>query len=121
MAVEFKDKNVVVLGINSGGPGKAGYGKDEEASKKWNLNYPILQDADGKIGHMYGAKTTPHIFIINKDGVLAYQGAVDSNPKGGVDPNATNYAKQALNELLAGKAVSTAETKPYGCSVKYSS
>lgn len=118
---DYKDKNVVVLGINSGGPGKAGYGKDEEASKKWGLNYPILQDAEGKVGREYGAKTTPHMYIIGKDGTLAYQGAIDNKPQGAVDANAVNYVRQALDQMIKGEKVSTAETKPYGCSVKYAS
>ena len=121
IANDFKDKNVVVLGINSGGPGKPGYGKDEEASKKWGLNYPILQDAEGKVGRSYGAKTTPHMYIINKDGTLAYQGAIDNKPQGAADASAVNYVRQALTEMGKGEKVSTPETKPYGCGVKYAS
>lgn len=117
---DYKDKNVVMLGINSGGPGKPGYGKDEEAAKKWGLNYPVLQDADGKVGHAYGAKTTPHMFIINKDGTLAYQGAIDNQARSGEpDSTAVNYVRQALDEISKGQKVSTPETRPYGCGVKY--
>jgi peroxiredoxin len=118
---EFKDKNVVVLGINSGGPGKQGFGKDAEAIKAWGLNYPILIDSDGKVGRMFAAKTTPHMFVIHKDGTLVYQGAIDSEPGRtvGEPGKTTNYVRQALNEILASQTVSQPETKPYGCSVKY--
>jgi len=120
MVNQFKDKNVVVLGINSGAPGKQGHGKDAEAIKKWSLNYPILNDESGNVGRLYGAKTTPHMFIVNKDGTIAYMGAIDNEPGARkVSAEARNFVTQALNEILAGQTVSTPETKPYGCSVKY--
>lgn len=120
MANQFRDRDVVVLGINSGAPGKQGHGKDAEAIRKWGLNYPILNDESGDVGRLYGAKTTPHIFIVQKDGTIAYMGALDNEPgTRKVSEDAKNFATQALNEILAGQTVSTAETKPYGCSVKY--
>ncbi len=76
------------------------------------LAYPILQDADGKVGRAYGARTTPHMFVIDKKGVLAYDGAID-------DKADKNYVVAALDALLADKPVTTAKTAPYGCSVKY--
>lgn len=81
-----------------------------------------LMDADGKIGRAYGARTTPHMYVIDPAGKLVYAGAIDSKPtanKGDIQ-TATNYVKQALDESLAGKPVSRATTQPYGCSVKYS-
>ena len=80
-----------------------------------------LIDASGLVGKAYGAKVTPHIFIIDKSGLLAYQGGIDSkkSTKASDISSAEPYVKNALNQLLAGKAVSTAKTKPYGCSIKY--
>lgn len=120
MADAFKDKDVVVLAINSGAKGKQGAGSERnaKAKKDWNISFPIILDEAGTIGKAYGAKNSPATYVISKTGSLAYMGAIDndSTPKG---PGSTNYAIQAVNELLAGKAVSVAETKPYGCGVKY--
>jgi peroxiredoxin len=81
-----------------------------------------LIDADGRIGHAYGARTTPHLYVIDPQGKLVYAGAIDS--KASANPadikTATNYVRQALGESMAGKPVSVATTQPYGCSVKYS-
>lgn len=81
----------------------------------------ILMDESGKIGQLYSAKTTPHMYIINPQGVLVYAGAIDSVPSARVDDikTATNYVRQGLNETLAGKPISVASTRAYGCSVKY--
>lgn len=111
---DYKDKSVVMLGINSGGKGKPGHGKDAEAIKAWGLNYPVLNDETGKVGHSYGAKTTPHMFIIGKDGKVAYMGAIDDQKEGG-----KNYVRQALDQIIKGETVTEASTKPYGCGVKY--
>jgi len=111
---DYKDKGVVMLGINSGGKGKQGHGKDAEAIKAWGLNYPILIDESGKVGKSYGAKTTPHMFIIGKDGKVAYMGAIDDQKEGG-----KNYVRQALDQIIKGETVTESSTKPYGCGVKY--
>ena len=81
-----------------------------------------LMDAGGKVGRAYGARTTPHMYIIDPAGKLAYAGAIDSKPSGRVADiaSATNYVKQTVGELLAGKPVSTPQTTTYGCSIKYS-
>ena len=80
----------------------------------------MLVDQDGAVGHSYGAATTPHMFIIDAKGVVVYEGAIDDDPRGNMEAGArTNYVANALNEIAAGQAVSTPETKPYGCSVKY--
>lgn len=116
----FKDKNVVILSINSTNSGNPNFGKDAAAKKNWKIDWPILIDADGKVGHLYGAKTTPHMFVIDKDGKLRYAGAMDNdrdNSKKGKDKE--NYVRAALDSILAGKPVAQAETAPYGCSVKY--
>lgn len=82
-----------------------------------------LMDESGHIGQAYGARTTPHMYVIDARGVLAYAGAIDSKPTANPADiaTATNYVKQALGELHAGKAVSTPATRAYGCAVKYAS
>lgn len=82
-----------------------------------------LMDSDGSIGRAYGARTTPHLYIVNPAGTLVYAGAIDSKPSSNPAdiPSATNHVKAALAESLAGKPVSVATTRPYGCSVKYPS
>ncbi len=88
--------------------------------KKEGLGWPVLVDQDGAVGHAYGAATTPHMFIIDAKGIVVYEGAIDDDPRGNMEAGArTNYVANALNDVAAGQAVSTAETKPYGCSVKY--
>jgi len=81
----------------------------------------VLMDTDGKIGRAYGARTTPHMYVVDPAGKLIYAGAIDSKPS--TNPadikTATNYVSQALGEALAGKAVTQAATKSYGCSIKY--
>ena len=79
----------------------------------------LLLDPDGKVGMEYGAKTTPHCFVIDPTGKLVYAGAIDSNPKPQFDPAAENYVAKALDEVLTGKPVSNPLTKAYGCSIKY--
>jgi peroxiredoxin len=86
--------------------------------QKESIPYPVLSDQDGTVGKAYGAKTTPHMFIIAADGTVAYQGSIDNNPRGNKS-NVVNNVEKALAELKAGKPVSEASTKPYGCSVKY--
>jgi peroxiredoxin len=87
---------------------------------KEDVGWPILVDQDGTVGHLYGAVTTPHMFIIDTKGTVVYDGAMDDDPRGTEDADErTNYVSKALDEVLAGKAVSTPETTPYGCSVKY--
>lgn len=118
---KYSEQGVVFIAINSGAAGKEGAGKDTNASAKkdWKIEYPILLDETGSVGKMYGAKRTPEMYIINKDGTLAYRGAIDDEPGKGVGK--TNYVAKALDEILAGNKVTTAETKAYGCTVKYGS
>ena len=122
---EFAGKDVVWMSINSSAKGKEGHLTPEQATKQiadWKMNNTtLLLDEDGKVGQEYGAKNTPHMFIINPEGILIYQGAIDSKATPNVADiaNSTNYVKVALEEALAGKPVSNASTKPYGCSVKY--
>jgi len=90
-----------------------------EAAKDLALSFPVLLDESGAVGKAYGAKTTPHLFLIGADGRLRYQGAIDDAPNPGGPVGETNYVAAALEAVLAGKPVATAETRPYGCSVKY--
>ncbi len=79
-----------------------------------------IDDHTGDIGHLYGMKTTPHMFVIAADGTLVYAGAIDDRPSPGGDPRkAKNYVRAAVAELLAGRPVTVARTKPYGCGVHY--
>jgi peroxiredoxin len=118
-------KGVVWLSVNSGAPGEQGHvdGTAAEAvrSKAKAAQTAYLLDPKGSAGRAYGAKTTPHMYVIDPAGVLRYAGAIDSIPSSDVDdlPKATQYVPQALSELAAGKPVSVSLTRPYGCSVKY--
>lgn len=78
----------------------------------------VLNDASGAVGQSYGARTTPHMYVINAQGELAYQGAIDDDPYGD-KPEPLNYVAEALKALKAGQPIKVSETKPYGCSVKY--
>ncbi len=116
----YSPRNVVFIAVNSTDPKHPQYGNDATYKKKWGISYPILLDPTGEVGKLYGAKTTPHTFVISSDGILRYSGAIDNDPQGDKPASEkTNYAQQALEEILAGKPVSVAETRPYGCSVKY--
>lgn len=115
----FKGKDVVFLAINSGGQGKEGYGVEKNADKKkeWKMAQPILMDETGATGHAYGATNTPHIFVVDAKGTLAYAGAIDDGSFG--KPGKTSYVEQAVNQVLKGETVSPSTTKAYGCGVKY--
>jgi peroxiredoxin len=120
-------KGVVWLAISSTAPDAGDYKKPADLAG-WMQGHKAaasatLMDDDGKIGRAYGARTTPHMYVVDPAGTLVYAGAIDSKPTANPADiaTATNHVKQALNESLAGKAVSTATTRPYGCSVKYPS
>jgi len=116
LAEKYKAQGVVWLGINS--TKTATRAKDREWIEQNKLPYPVLEDFEGTIGHAYGAKTTPHMFVINKEGRIVYQGAIDDDRR--IEGKATvNYVDQALTALLAGKPIAQERTEPYGCSVKY--
>src|SRR5882672_7413069 len=122
---EFTGKGVVWLTIDSNAPGYEGNLSPEQAQKvmkDWNTKQTaLLLDPEGKAGRIYNARNTPHMFVINPEGKIVYEGAIDSKatPNPADIPSSTNYVKVALDESLAGKPISTAQTKPYGCSVKY--
>jgi peroxiredoxin len=117
---EMKAKGVVWLAINSGAPGKQGAGleRNQKAKAEFKIDYPILLDEAGKVGRMYGAKTTPHMYVIGADGTLLYKGAIDSD-KSPSKAGETVYVRAALTQHLAGEKVGTTQTESYGCSVKY--
>ncbi len=122
---EFKSKGVVWLLVSSSAEGKQGYhdaAGHNERIKEWNIDSDgFLLDSKGDVGKAYGAKTTPHMFIISKEGNLVYAGAIDDKASTDKDDlkDANNYVVNALNEILEGKPVSTPSTVAYGCSVKY--
>ena len=112
---------VVWLAINSSAEGKQGHGLEvnKVAAAEWEMSHPILLDASGDVGHRYGAKTTPQMFIIDASGKVAYAGALDNAPFGKVEGELTDFVSGALSDLAAGKPATPDHTKPYGCSVKY--
>ena len=116
LEAQYEAKGVTWLTINST------HYMDREANEAFakanGLSQTILLDPTGTVGHLYGAATTPHMYIIDAGGTIVYAGAIDDDPRGTTD-DPTNYVAKALDEVLAGKPVTTAETKPYGCSVKY--
>jgi peroxiredoxin len=124
---EFTGKGVVWLTIDSSAPGLEGNLTAEQANAKmteWKTKQTaFVLDPDGKAGRSYGAKNTPHMFVINPEGKILYEGAIDSKatPNPADITTATNYVKVALDEALAGKTVTTPNSRPYGCSVKYKS
>jgi len=93
--------------------------KQEMAAKKMDIT-AWIDDSSGAVGHLYGMKTTPHMFVIEKNGTLVYDGAIDSQPDPFHDPTkARNYVREAVDDVLAGKPIEVAQTKPYGCAVHY--
>jgi peroxiredoxin len=108
--------DVVYVAVNSSAARKSSLDATGGYLKEHKVDIPALLDTDGAVGKMYGARTTPHCFVIDANGVLAYQGAIDDNQSG---DGKTNYVVNALKQLKAGEKVSPSETKPYGCSVKY--
>ncbi len=118
-------EDIVWLSICSSAPGMQGNFTGEELTERikqeeWSGSAYLI-DADGSVGRMYGAKTTPHMFVIDKEGVLRYAGAIDNIPSTRVEDvkEATNFVSAALDNIMANKAVATKSSTPYGCSVKY--
>ena len=120
-------RGVVWLAINSTASEHGDY-KTPAALARWMQGHQAaatatLMDADGRIGRAYGARTTPQLFLIDPQGTLVYAGAIDDKPSSNPADvaGATNHVQVALAEALAGRPISKATTRPYGCSVKYSS
>jgi peroxiredoxin len=111
-------KDVVFIGVNSTATTTAD--ENNEALKGYGVDYPVLLDNDGKVGHAFGAKNTPHVFVIDGKGILRYAGAIDNNEKGDMTGDKyVNYAVNAVKQIQANETVSPDSTKPYGCTVKY--
>jgi peroxiredoxin len=126
-AKKHEAEGVVWLAVNSSAPGKQGSdpAMNRDAVQRFGIDHPVLRDETGTVGHAYGATNTPNMFVIDKNGVVVYAGAIDNSPDGeGASPaggTLVNYVGAALEDLAAGRPVRTASTKPYGCSVKYGS
>jgi peroxiredoxin len=122
---EWTAKGVVWLTISSSAPGRQGYVDGAQANawmqEKGAAPTAVLLDHDGKVGRAYGAKTTPHMFVIDPKGTVVYAGGIDDKPSTDLADVATakNFVSAALAEVTAGKRVTTAVSQPYGCSVKY--
>lgn len=122
---QWTAKGVVWLTVLSSAPGKEGYMTAEQENSylkdKNAAPTAALMDPAGNLGHLYGAKATPHMFVIDPKGKIVYNGAIDDHPSSdqGDIPGAKNYVSTALGEAMSGKAVTTASTEAYGCSVKY--
>ena len=115
-AAKFAGDEVVWLAVDS-----SKFVTAESASawaKEKGMAHPTLLDASGEVGRMYGAKTTPHMFVVGTDGTLIYNGAIDDD-KTGKASDPTNYVAAAVSAAMHGEAVAQGTTKPYGCSVKY--
>ena len=124
---EFTSKGVAWISIDSSAPGEQGNYPPNQlnaiSARDGAARTALLLDPDGKVGRLYGAKTTPDMYIINPSGILVYKGAIDNKRSTDLADvkTATNYVKVALEEVMTGKPVSTVSTQPYGCSVKYNS
>jgi peroxiredoxin len=122
---EWTTKGVVWFTVISSAPGQQGYVTDAEENaylaEMHAAPTAVLMDSDGKLGHLFSAKTTPEMYVIDPEGKLIYEGAIDDRPT--PDPSdikgADNYLSDALMESMAGKPIAHTYTRPYGCSVKY--
>ena len=117
-------KGVIWLLVNSAGSRSGSYREPEQAKKEFaaqKMKATVwLDDHSGAIGKAYGLKTTPHMIVIDQEGIVAYNGAIDDSPAAEGDPRkARNYVREAIDKLGAGQAVAVARTRPYGCGIKY--
>jgi len=117
LADRYRGKGVMWLGVDSTSYLDAA--RDRTWRSEHKLPYPVLDDHKGAVGTAYGAKTTPHMFVIDGTGTVVYEGAIDDDATGDKGKQARNYVAEALDDVTAGQPVKLAETKPYGCSVKY--
>ncbi len=121
---ELTAKGVIWLVVNSTGAKNPSHRDPAAAQKEWAAQKmqatAWLDDSDGKVGKAYGMRTTPHIFVVDQAGVLAYEGAIDDRATTEGDPRkARNYVREAVQSLTTGEKVKVTQTKPYGCGVKY--
>ena len=125
LQAKYTDKGIVWLAINSTNPQHSNY-RDAKRSRQimsdWKAKPDsLLLDPGGTVGRAYGARTTPHMYVIDPEGKLVYMGGIDDKPSVSARdiPRAKNYVVAALDDLLAGRSVSDNDTRPYGCSIKY--
>ncbi len=122
---QWTEKGVVWFTVISSAPGEQGYvtdGEENEYLAKMHADpTAVLMDPQGRLGHLFGAKTTPEMYVIDPEGKLIYEGAIDNRPTPDISDiqGADNYLNDALSEAMAGKPVEHAYTRSYGCSVKY--
>jgi len=122
---QYTSKGVVWLSVDSSAAGEEGsyppQGLNKFMAGKGGSPTAVFADADGRVGHLYGAQTTPHMFVIDPKGTLIYQGAIDDTPSAGIEDlkTAKNYVSAALDAAMNNKPVAVSTTKSYGCSVKY--
>jgi len=122
---DYTARGVVWLSVSSSAPGKQGYFEGDELLKRMAKENAVptayLADADGTVGKLYGAKTTPHMYVIDREGVLVYMGGIDDIASTDVDDIAKskNYVSASLDAAMSGKDVAVKTSKPYGCGVKY--
>ncbi len=122
---EYTAQGVIWLSIDSSAPGKQGHYPPQVLNQfmkaKGGMPTAVFADANGKVGHLYGAQSTPHLFIIDRQGILIYQGAVDNTPSADsvTLKTAKNYVRAALDAAMNGKPVAVSTTKSYGCGIKY--
>jgi peroxiredoxin len=121
---DLTSRGVVWLIVDSVGEKNSSYRSPDAAKKEWASDKMAatawIDDHSGEVGHKYGMRTTPHMFVIDKSGILAYEGAIDDRAEPEGDPRtAHNYVRDAVQKLQAGEKLDVAETKPYGCGVHY--
>ncbi|MGA2030101.1 MAG: redoxin family protein [Verrucomicrobiota bacterium] len=121
---ELAAKGIVWLMVNSVNPKNFSHRTPEQARAEWAAEKIAatawIDDSSGAIGHLYDMKTTPHTFVIDKNGTLVYDGAMDDKPDPFHDPRtARNYVRETVDDLLTGKPIEVSQTKPYGCAVHY--
>lgn len=124
LAGKWTPQGVTWLAINSGAVGTEGTGQstNARAARGWDIEHPILLDETGAVGKAYGAKTTPHMYVIDPSGQLVFAGAFSNAPLGRIDgEREVNYVDEALEAVASGQPVSSAQPKAWGCSVKYGS
>lgn len=111
--------DIVWLAINSGGPGKQGHGaeRNRAAVVDYAIDYPVLLDETGEVGRLFGAQTTPHMFVVTPKDGLIYQGGIDDSD--GRASAGSSFVSKALAEYRAGEPITAPKTKPFGCNVKY--
>jgi len=124
LQADLAAKGVVWLIVNSVNPNNPSHRTPAQAKQEWADKKIVatawIDDSSGAVGHLYNMKTTPDMYVINKDGILVYEGAIDNEPDPVHDPSkAKNYVTAAIDAVMAGEPVTVSETKPYGCSVKY--